>query len=122
MGFWLFIRTNQLPCFVLVKTCASVGSLTPKSSWERVFFVERRKLVFVEPSVVRYCARSIISFYLSSHLEGGKGDDTLQMRKCFPVKPVPKVVQLESDLGSWTEVLFQLLRFFSLHPAYLVCV
>ena len=51
-GFWLFIRTSQLPRFVLVKTCASVDSLTPKSSWERVFSVERRKLVFVEPSVV----------------------------------------------------------------------
>ena len=48
MGVWLFFRTNQLPCFVLVKTCASVDTLTPKSSCERVFFVERRKLAFVE--------------------------------------------------------------------------
>ena len=90
MGVWLFFRTNQLPCFVLVKTCASVDTLTPKSSWERVFFCWTKEASICWALRGRYCARSIISFYLNSHLEGGKGDDTLQMRKHFPVKPVLK--------------------------------
>lgn len=62
---------------MLMKTCGSVNSLTPKSSCDLSFMLnEGSKLIFMEHFVAGTLLGTLSHFiWTVSHLEGGKGGD-----------------------------------------------